>query len=526
MLTVCCHLVGMDNLPPLAAVDLHTGSERGPVKWDKNLDLTHPAIRDLFQSLGREAAFQEAVGQLLRDPHARLSLSGLTTTAKALYAVLLWQATERPLIVIADGNKEAEALAEAIETFFDLLVTSDVPRPQLVPALDVLPSQRLSPHSEIASQRAIALWRIANRRAPITITPVASALLRTEPAEFYRQLALTLRVGEEIPLEDLIAHLDSVGYERREPVEMVGDYSLRGGILDIFPAEDSKPVRIELFGDLIESIRRFDVDTQRSVMKVNEVTVLPLVEYPKSRALFHALSEQIETPSPGDPFAGWEYCVPLVRPRSHSLFSLIEKPVVVFDEPEQISTAAERLWKRLEDPDRPPPCPPEKNFFHWNELRAHRRGSGRSGDAGTRPGALHQHAYRDTAVDGVPRQYAGGRGGSAKSGRAGQSRGLLRAIERRTGASGRYFSGIFGSIPDWHRSGRRHAAISGRAIVHGWGRGQHVPGQRTYTARGGISRIAGRSLRIRGFVRYLRCCGAGPDLASRNSAHSQPISRI
>ena len=54
---------------------------------------------------------------------------------------------------------------------------------------------------------------------------------------FYRQLTLTLRVNEEIPLEDLIAHLDSVGYERREPVEMVGDYSLRGGILDIFPAE-------------------------------------------------------------------------------------------------------------------------------------------------------------------------------------------------------------------------------------------------------------------------------------------------
>jgi transcription-repair coupling factor (superfamily II helicase) len=287
--------------------------------------LTHPAIRDLFQSLGREAAFQEAVGQLLRDPHARLSLSGLTTTAKALYTVLLWQATERPLIVIADGNKEAETLAEAIETFFDLLVTADIPRPQLVPALDVLPSQRLSPHSEIAAQRAIGLWRIANRRAPITVTPVASALLRTESAEFYRQLALTLRVNEEIPLEDLIAHLESVGYERREPVEMVGDYSLRGGILDIFPAENSKPVRIELFGDLIESIRRFDVDTQRSVLKVNEVTVLPIVEYPKSRALFHAIAEQIETPSPGDAFSGWEYCVPLVRPRSHSLFTPIRE---------------------------------------------------------------------------------------------------------------------------------------------------------------------------------------------------------
>ena len=341
------------------------------LKWKKNLPLTHPAIRDLFLSLGRNAVFQDLLGELIRDPHARLTLSGLTTTAKALYIVLLWQATERPLMVIVDGNKEAELLSESIDAFFDILITSDVPRPQLIPALDVLPAQRLSPHNEIAEQRAIGLWRLSNRRVPIAVTPVASALLRTESPEFYRQLALTLRIGDEIPLEDLISHLESIGYERREPVEMTGEYSLRGGILDIFPAENPKPIRIELFGDLIESIRRFDVETQRSIMKVNEVTVLPLVEYPKSRALFNALAGQMEVPSPGDPFAGWEFCVPLVRPRTHSLFTLVEKPLVIFDEPEQIASAAERLWKRLEDPERPSACPPDKNFFQWNELRAH-----------------------------------------------------------------------------------------------------------------------------------------------------------
>ncbi len=333
--------------------------------------MTHPAIRDLFQSLARNAAFQDAVGRLIHEPHARVSLAGLTPTAKALYAVLLWQATEQPLMIVVDGNNRAESLSESIETFWDLLVASDVPRPQLVPALDVLPAQRLSPHGEISAQRAIGLWRLSSRRVPITVTPVASALLRTESPDFYRQLALTLRVNEELPLEDLISHLDSIGYEKREPVEMVGEYSLRGGILDLFPAESAKPVRIELFGDLIESIRRFDVDTQRSIMKVNEVTVLPLIEYPRSRAVFHSLSEQMEVPSPGDSFAGWEFCVPLVRPRAHSLFTLVENPVIVFDEPEQISAAAERLWKRLEDAERPSPCPAEKNFFQWNELRAH-----------------------------------------------------------------------------------------------------------------------------------------------------------
>jgi transcription-repair coupling factor (superfamily II helicase) len=328
----------------------------------------HPAIRDLFQSLNRSAAFQEVAGQLTRNPQARLSLSGLTTTAKALYLVLLWQATERQFLVIVDGNKQAETMSELIETFFDLIVASDLPRPQSIPALDVLPSQRLSPHTEISEKRAIALWRLANGRVPITVTPVASALIRTERADFYRQLALTLRVGDELPLEDLIAHLESIGYEKREPVEMTGEYSLRGGILDVFPAEASKPVRLELFGDLIESIRRFDVETQRSILKISETTLLPLQEYPKARRLFYDLAEQVEVPSPGDPFPGWEFLVPLVRPRDGSLLSLMHNPLVILDEPEQIASAADRLWKRLNEPDRPSPIDPEKFFHHWGEL--------------------------------------------------------------------------------------------------------------------------------------------------------------
>jgi len=115
----------------------------------------HPAIRDLLESLNREPAFQEIVSRLNRDPSSRLSLSGLTTTAKALYLVLLWQLTERNLIVVVDGNKEAEALGELVATFFDLLVTSDFPKPQTIPSLDVLPWQGLSPHSEISEQRAV-----------------------------------------------------------------------------------------------------------------------------------------------------------------------------------------------------------------------------------------------------------------------------------------------------------------------------------------------------------------------------------
>jgi transcription-repair coupling factor (superfamily II helicase) len=321
--------------------------------------------------VARHDAFQALVRALLTGATQQLSLSGLTLTAKALHTVLLWQAIERPLVVVVDGNKQAEALSEAVETFFDLLVSSRGARPQLLPALDVLPFQRLSPHAEISEQRAIALWRLAGERVPITITPVASALLRTDGPDFYRQLAVTLRHGEEIPLDDLIVHLESIGYERRDPVEMVGEYSLRGGILDVFPPEAGRPYRIEFFGDEVESIRRFEVDSQRSILKVEDCTLLPLLEHPKSHKLFTDLGNAIGdegAATTGEPFGGWEALVPLVRPRPGSVFGLVERPVILWDEPEQLRGAAERLWKRLEDAERPAPLPPERILFRWEDL--------------------------------------------------------------------------------------------------------------------------------------------------------------
>ena len=346
--------------------------------------MTHPAIRDLFQSVGRQPAFQDLLRRLTRGEHGPFSLTGLSVAAKALYLTLLYQATERPQLIICDGNQEAESLIEPLEAFFHLLIDQrDLPPPQLIPALDVLPNQRLSPHSEIAERRAVGLWRLSTQRVPMTVAPVAAALLRTESAEFYSQLALHIRTGEEIPMDDLIQHMESIGYRQREPVEMTGEYSLRGGILDVFPGEAAKPVRIEFFGDEIESIRRFDVETQRSILKVNSVQVLPLVEYPKSRQLLARLAEAAGGAAPdetaeggfsGDVFPGWEFRVPLLRPRTENIFSLSRDAYVILDEPVSISQAAARLWKRLREPERAGPIPPDLNFLEWEALRASAQG--------------------------------------------------------------------------------------------------------------------------------------------------------
>jgi transcription-repair coupling factor (superfamily II helicase) len=341
--------------------------------------LTHPAIRDLLLTPARHASFQELLQRLRVEEAPRLSLSGLSATAKALYCVLLWQATERPLLVIVEGAKQAESLAESIETFFDLVASGRaVSRPQVLPALDVLPHQRLSPHSEISEERAIALWRLASERIPITVTPVGSALLRTRTPGFYRQLALTLQAGEEAPFDEVIAHLRSVGYERRDPVEMVGQFSVRGGILDVFSPDSPRPVRMEFLGDLIESMRLFDPESQRSVLKVEQCTLLPLMETPKSAGLFARLRELTGrelVAGEDDAFPGWEFLTPLAQPPEGVLVSLLERPIVVCDEVERLRDAAARLWERLDQTASGQLCPPEKTFLRWEQLEAELEGA-------------------------------------------------------------------------------------------------------------------------------------------------------
>ena len=335
--------------------------------------MLNPAVRNQFLALERHPAFAELLARLRSERAGRSQLSGLTPAAKALYLTLLQRSLGQPLIVVTDTNRTAELLVEGLQTFFDLLRGGEnAAPPLLIPALDVLPGQGLSPHTELKEQRAVGLYRLASGECSIAVAPVASALLRTEPASAYRQLAVTLRLNDEISMDDLAAHLDSIGYERREPVEMEGQYSIRGGIFDVFPAEAERPVRVEFFGDSIDSLRRFDVETQRSVEKLTTATLLPLEETPRTPGFLRALAERLnqEDIVPGETFTGWEFAAVLERPRGSSIESLLERPVMVWDEPESLKVAVERLWKRLDGLAEQSPCPPEQIFLHWMEFQA------------------------------------------------------------------------------------------------------------------------------------------------------------
>ncbi len=339
----------------------------------RNLQIDH-----LFSDLTRGPAFQSLAARIAEAgvglAPVPLRLSGLTLAAKAVYAVLLHHATGRPQLIVVDGNRQAEAMLPLLQTFAGLVSSGDggpANAPLLLPALDVLPGQNMSPHAGILSLRATALSQLANGNAGITLAPIAAALTRTEAPVYYRQLTQTLRVHDEVPLDDLAAHLESVGYERRDPVEMVGEYSIRGGILDVFSPEQTQPVRMEFFGDEIESIRRFDPESQRSIHKLNECVLQPLTEFQKSRPLLAELASHLRgrgLPPNGDAFPGWELLSTALRPRKSSLLEFFDHPLILIDEPELTKSAADRLWTRLRETADSASVDPASAMLDWDEF--------------------------------------------------------------------------------------------------------------------------------------------------------------
>ena len=320
-----------------------------------------PFVRDLFADVEKLPAFSR-VASHLKEGTGRIRVSGLTPTAKALLLVLLQKVTERPLIVVVPDNHVLEEFVPVLQAFSELVGTE----PESVVALptrDVLPFQNLSPHPEIQEERAVALWKIATGAVSIVVSPIAATALRLRSAEYYADLARVLRRGETLDPEPLLRHLNTVGYTSTDVVEMPGEYALRGGILDVYPPEADRPLRIEFFGDEIESIRKFDPATQRSSHPADEAVLLPLTETPVSEELLGAIharlsgkritgAEEIveEAVRSGgvSVFPGWEFYAP-VAGADRTLFDMLPHALVLADESDNLKQEFDRVWSRIEE---------------------------------------------------------------------------------------------------------------------------------------------------------------------------------
>ena len=184
------------------------------------------SLTDFFDVASRHPAFLALERAVRRSEPQTLRLSGLNATAKALYLLLLYKQTDRPMVLLVESNPVAEALCETLTAFHDLLDFSKHRGPPFVlPAHEVLPYHGQSPHPEVSERRGIGLWRIAEGAASIAVVPIRSALMKIPRKEFLRNLAWRIELGDEFFVEDLLEGLDSVGYGKHDPVEMVGQFS-------------------------------------------------------------------------------------------------------------------------------------------------------------------------------------------------------------------------------------------------------------------------------------------------------------
>jgi transcription-repair coupling factor (superfamily II helicase) len=334
-----------------------------------------PFVRELLADLEHSEAF-ERVRRHLSGGTGRRRVSGLTFTARALYLPFFVRAANAPSVIIVADNKAAEALHAAVLSACDLTGALAAESVLRLPAHDVLPFENLSPHPEIQETRAATLWKIATGQARLVIAPVEAACMKLFPRDYYRALALQLKAGEEYMPDMLVEHLLSVGYTKVDVVEMAGQVTLRGGILDVYSPEMDRPVRIDFFGDEIESIRKFDPETQRSSSALDHALLLPLTETPVTEKLLTAINARLtragtagatleggEEPAEllthvstrtgeATVFPGWEFFAP-VAGASLSLLDLLSAgggaaPRVFLEEPAMVKNQGERWWNKIE----------------------------------------------------------------------------------------------------------------------------------------------------------------------------------
>ena len=323
-----------------------------------------PFVREIFAELEQSSAF-DRVRRHLGLATGRRRVSGLTATARALYIPLFARAAKEPVIVVVPDNKAAEALELALRSGCELTGAIDPKRVLRLPAHDVLPFENLSPHPDIQEQRAAVLWKFVTGAASIVVVPVESVALRLFPRSYYTGLALKLERGEEVDIGMLIDHLASVGYTQVDLVEMPGQFARRGGILDVYSPEADRPIRVDFFGDEIESMRKFDPETQRSSTALDEALLLPLAEIPASEKLLAAVHARLSRKRIEDAddeeesiaelaeaqgvtiFPGWEFFAAVAGAETH-LLKLLPRCSLFVEEPAMVRNQIERWWNKVE----------------------------------------------------------------------------------------------------------------------------------------------------------------------------------
>jgi transcription-repair coupling factor (superfamily II helicase) len=290
----------------------------------------------------------------LPKPGQRLDLPPLAASADALALAQLAR-PGRVLAVVSAAPLEAQRLAEEIAWFQPSL------RVHLLPDWETLPYDSFSPHQDLISERLATLYAASRGECEVLIAAASTAITRLAPPAFLAGHTFFMKKGERLDSDKLRAQLTLAGYQHVTQVVAAGEYSVRGGLIDLFPMGTQLPYRIELFDDEVETIRSFDVDSQRSLYPVPEIRLLPAREFPAGDAGRTIFRQRFREAFEGDASrislykdvsngimpAGIEYYLPLFFDATATLFDYLPQDATLLLHGDVAGAIAE-FWTDLQ----------------------------------------------------------------------------------------------------------------------------------------------------------------------------------
>ena len=267
---------------------------------------------------------------------ARLELPRLAGSADALALALLAR-RGRPICAILAAPADAQRLKEEVRWIAQEL------RVLVLPDWETLPFDSFSPHQDLISERLATIYELTQGRCDLLLVAAGTALYRMPPREHIAARSFLLRQGERLDTARLRAQLSVAGYQQVTQTVAPGEYSVRGGLIDLFPTGAALPFRIDLFHDEIETIRTYDADTQRSLYPVPEIRLLPAREFPFDETARTRFRGRWRSRFEGDPSrstlyrdvgngiapAGIEYYLPLFFESTVTLFDYLPEGVLI-----------------------------------------------------------------------------------------------------------------------------------------------------------------------------------------------------
>jgi len=294
-------------------------------------------------------------------------LTGLVAASRALVLTMLARGVSRPLLLVLPDDTAVEAYRRDLSAFAALSGVAPT-RIVALPALDADPYAGIPPHPEVVRERVVGLSAARRGAVDVLLVPVRALLQPLPSPEEMARWTRTIRAESNLAPDRFVLDVLRLGYRRVDIVSAPGEVSRRGGIVDVFPPGSGQPVRIELFGDTVESLRAFDTDNQRSIAPLEQVEIGPASENPPTEQALERLSAYLgegEVEAGGDEkrlralrdmleqlqergyWPGLEGLALLAAERPVSLFEHVANCVVCVDEADRTDDALVRAHHDL-----------------------------------------------------------------------------------------------------------------------------------------------------------------------------------